>query len=228
MIDALNISRIEQVHKALGELGNDVVYVGGATVSLYRDRPAGEARATDDVDVVTKLMDYKNYAEVEGILRKKGFVNDVESGIICRWMVGEITVDIMPTDEKILGFSNRWYPEGLEYAIEYITPGGISIQLFSAEYFIATKLTAFEGRGNGDGRTSSDFEDVIYVLNNRNTIWEEMNGARKNVRDYLQQTFANLLGNKYLEEWISGHLDFQERRRADYILEKIKDFVGND
>lgn len=228
MTDGLNIARIEQVHKALGDMANDFVYVGGATVSLYRDRPAGEARATEDVDIVTKLAGYKNYAEVEVLLRKKGFINDVESGIICRWRLDDITVDIMPTDYKILGFSNRWYSEGISHAMEYITPAGSSIQLFSPEYFIATKLTAFAGRGNGDGRFSSDFEDVVYLLNNRTTIWEEMNEAKKDVRDYLQQTFAELLGNKYLEEWISGHLDFYEKGRTDHILEKLKKFVDND
>ena len=31
-----------------------------------------------------------------------------------------------------------------------------------------------DNRGGGNGRWSSDFEDIVYVLNNRNSIWEEL------------------------------------------------------
>lgn len=43
-----NIIRIKAVYNALEELENDVVFVGGATVALYADRPASEVRPTDD------------------------------------------------------------------------------------------------------------------------------------------------------------------------------------
>lgn len=35
-----NVVRIKVVYDALEELGREVVFVGGATVSLYADRPA--------------------------------------------------------------------------------------------------------------------------------------------------------------------------------------------
>ena len=44
-----NITRIKAVYNALEELADQVVFVGGATVSLYGERPAGEVRPTDDV-----------------------------------------------------------------------------------------------------------------------------------------------------------------------------------
>ncbi len=37
--------------------------------------------------------------------------------------------------------------------------------------FLATKFEAFKDRG-GDYRTSHDFEDIVYVLDNRTTIVE--------------------------------------------------------
>lgn len=46
-----SITRIKVVYDALEELANEVVFVGGATVALYADRPSGEARPTDDVDI---------------------------------------------------------------------------------------------------------------------------------------------------------------------------------
>jgi len=46
-----------------------------------------------------------------------GFENDIESNILCRYKVQGIIVDVMPTGENVLGFSNKWYPEGFKKAI---------------------------------------------------------------------------------------------------------------
>lgn len=56
MSEAANITRIRAVYRALGNLGDSVVFVGGATVSLYKDKPAMETRVTDDVDIAIELM----------------------------------------------------------------------------------------------------------------------------------------------------------------------------
>jgi hypothetical protein len=53
-----NVSRIKAVHKALGDLRDKVVFVGGATVSLYIDRTASEVRPTEDVDLLVELVSY--------------------------------------------------------------------------------------------------------------------------------------------------------------------------
>src|SRR5215204_612984 len=92
-----NLVRIKSVHNALGVLQNEVVFVGGATVSLYADRMAEEVRETDDVDILIELWAHKNYAAVEEQLRKIGFINDQDSGIICRYKIQGITVDVMAT-----------------------------------------------------------------------------------------------------------------------------------
>ncbi|MEO8762767.1 MAG: hypothetical protein ABI416_00675 [Ginsengibacter sp.] len=106
-------------------------------------------------------------------MRKPGFVNDQFSRVICRFTIGAVTVDIMPTGENVLGFSNRWYPKGYKNALEYRKDGNRVIKILSAPYFIATKLEAFKNRGKNDGRTSTDFEDIVFVLENRSSIWED-------------------------------------------------------
>lgn len=167
-----NIARIKAVYRALEELASEVVFVGGATVSLYSTRPETETRPTDDVDIVVEIIHYKEYAAIEEKLRSKGFANDVSSGIICRYTIHGITVDVMPTSENILGFSNKWYPVAFANSILAPLSDGPSIRIFSAPYFLATKLDAFSDRGDNDGRLSSDFEDVVHVLNHRQSIWE--------------------------------------------------------
>ena len=51
----LNITRIKSVFHALGDLREKVVFVGGATVSLYIDSKTEEIRPTDDIDVVIAI-----------------------------------------------------------------------------------------------------------------------------------------------------------------------------
>ena len=68
-----NLLRIKAVYNALEELAKDVVFVGGATVSLYTDRVAEEVRPTDDIDILVELVSYQGYADIEEKLRQKGF-----------------------------------------------------------------------------------------------------------------------------------------------------------
>lgn len=98
-----NITRIRAVHNALEELSPDVVFVGGATVSLYADRETTDVRETDDVDILVELYTRAEYAVIEEKLRQKGFSPDSESRVICRHRIHGITVDVMPIDASIHG-----------------------------------------------------------------------------------------------------------------------------
>ena len=209
-------------------MANKVVFVGGATVSLYTDRLAEEVRPTDDVDILIELINYNGYAAVEEKLREKGFVNDVESGVICRYKVQGIVVDVMPTLDEILGFSNKWYTPGFSSAIDYALDGDYVIKIFSPEYFLATKLEAFNSRGKGYGRTSTDFEDIVYFLNNRSTIWQELIDTEQSLKDYLILSFRELLSNKYIEEWVSVHLEYGDQERQYHIVGSLQEFVDKN
>ncbi|HNK45699.1 MAG TPA: hypothetical protein PKL17_13000 [Pseudomonadota bacterium] len=62
---------LETVARALGSFTQEVVFVGGATVSLYLQNPASpEVRPTDDVDCFIELSSYSSYAEVVERLAK--------------------------------------------------------------------------------------------------------------------------------------------------------------
>lgn len=219
-----NIVRIQAVRHALGTLHESVVFVGGATVSLYTDRIAEELRPTEDVDILIELASYKDYAGVEEQLRARGFVNDPSAGFVGRYKIQGIIVDVMPTEERILGFTNRWYHTGIRRTIAYELPDGNHIRLFDPAYFLASKIEAFKNRGGSDGRLSTDFEDIIYLLNNRTAIWEELVKAEELVKNYLLDELRALLDQPHLEEWISAHLEYTDQRRAIFILDALRDF----
>jgi predicted nucleotidyltransferase len=220
-----NIVRIKAVANALTELKDKVVFVGGSTISLYPDRPVFEVRPTDDVDVIIEILNYVDRMELEEKLRSIGFTHDIESGIICRYKIQGIIVDIMPTNDASIGFTNKWYPDGFANAINHQIDEMLTVKILSAPYYIATKLEAHKSRGNNDGRTSHDFEDIIYVLENRATIWKEMNNAGESIKEYLQSEFLILLENPNLFEWIDAHVERGSPPATYFIMDALQKFT---
>nr|WP_294991564.1 hypothetical protein [uncultured Sediminibacterium sp.] len=106
-----------------------------------------------------------------------------------------------------------------------IQGGGNRIHIFSPPYFIASKLEAFKSRGNHDGRTSSDFEDIVFVLENNSRVWEEMDNADEDVRMYLQQTFGQLMREPFFEEWVDAHAGYGVIPATVFILERLDIFL---
>jgi predicted nucleotidyltransferase len=220
-----NITRIRAVSNALGNLREEVVFVGGATVSLYADRVALEVRPTDDVDILLEIATRVQFAQVEDRLRDAGFKNDTTAKFIGRFLLEGFVVDVMPLDETILGFLNRWYVEGYRTAIQYPIDDKHPIKIFTAPYFIASKLEAFNNRGKGDGRTSDDFEDIVFVLENRRSVWEEMDAADETVRAFLVDQFKTLRANRYVREWIDGHSGSYSPPGSYFILDDMDEFI---
>jgi predicted nucleotidyltransferase len=73
----------------------------------------------------------------------------------------------MPLDQKILGFSNRWYRAAMESSVTVRLWDDLEIRIVRGPFFIATKLGAFQGRGKGDFFGSHDLEDLISVVDGR-------------------------------------------------------------
>jgi hypothetical protein len=63
----------------------------------------------------------------------------------------DLVIDVRPTDERVLGFSNRWYAPAIA-AAQRNTIAGLDIRVVTAVYFLAAKLEAFRGRGRNDYR----------------------------------------------------------------------------
>lgn len=219
-----NLIRIKTVARCLKGLNNTYVFVGGATVSLYSTKAAlaESVRPTDDVDVVIELATYADLAEMEEKLRALGFINDIQSGVICRYTIRGITVDVMPTSPDVLGFSNRWYPDGFRNAISYQLDSETEILIFSLPYFLASKWEAHKSRG-GDLRTSRDFEDMVYVFENCKDFDDQLQTAPISVRKYLSDELTPLLDHPSFEEGLYCHMEaVRYGANAGKLIAKIK------
>jgi hypothetical protein len=188
----------------LGELNERVVFVGGCAVHfLVPATFEPELRTTEDVDLIVPSIRYFQLQELAEELRGAGFEESAEDGVICRWRVDGITVDIMPTDSRALGFSNRWYDQVFRDRISIAVELDLLCQFASAPSFLATKFEAFAERGGGNYE-SPDFEDVVMVLAYRGSVSEEIQKADPTVRAFLREQAQKLLGLDRINEFIGN------------------------
>jgi hypothetical protein len=187
---------------------------------------AAPVRATDDVDAITKAASYGELIKLENQLRQLGFRESLEDGAPrCRWISGDLIVDLMPTDPAILGFSNRWYSPALENA-QKTQIGNHEILVITAPYFLATKLEAFHGRGKNDF-SSHDLEDVVTVIDGRPELVAEVRLAPADLQKHLSDEFGALLSNRDFLDALPGHLlpDAASQQRAGLVRGRMKQLV---
>lgn len=197
----------ESVVRVLIPVLDELVFVGGCTTGLFLTDPAaGGVRPTKDVDAIVDVATYARYASLAERLRGLGLVEDASPGApLCRWRQGEMVVDVMPTDERVLGFSNRWYPSAMATA-DRRQVAGRDVRLVTPVFFLATKLEAFRGRGHGDVFASHDLEDIVTVVDGRPAIVEEVTGAAVDVRTYIARQIQMLLDNPDFADALPGFL----------------------
>lgn len=223
---------VHTVAVRLGDLRDEVVFLGGATVGLLITDPAVAAvRPTKDVDVIVEVASWREYVPLQQRLRQKGFVEDTEEGApLCRWTIEGIKVDVMPTSEEILGFTNRWYGPAMRNARSCQLTDTLSIRLVTAPYFVATKLEAFRGRGQGDYQLSHDLEDLVAVVDGRPEVVEEIAHAPVDLQDYLREGVGELVDDSSFLEALAGHLpgDAGSQQRLPILLDRIQLIAGHD
>jgi hypothetical protein len=220
-----NITMLQTVANGLGELKEEVVFVGGSVAELYvTDPAASDIRPTLDVDCVIELSSKRAHAELEENLRARRFQHDTSQGApICRWIYNDILVDVMPTDSEVLGFTNIWYEEGVDNKIVKTLPDGTEVFVFPTEYYVAAKFEAHRGRGGNDLRQSHDFEDIIYIFDNCPDFLDTISNANTTVKTYLQETCRHLFENQGLIEGIESALPYGSGEEdTDIILELIR------
>lgn len=221
-----NIAMLLEVAKGLGDLNQQVVYVGGSVAELYAtDSAAIEVRPTMDIDCVVELATYSKLIELETLLRKKGFHNDMTPNApVCRWLYKGIIVDIMPDDEKVMQFTNKWYKSGIKHKEEIMLSDDIKIHIFPVEYYLATKIEAVHGRGGHDLRLSHDFEDIIYILNNSDELMHTIaESSDKMLKDYISDNFKKFLDDSNIMEVIECALPYGEEERVGMIYQLMQD-----
>ena len=222
------VDSIIDVVTRLEDLVNEVVFVGGAVSGLLITDPAVPSmRPTLDVDVIIEVTTQQEYYRFQERLRKKGFNVAMDETTICRFRNGPIILDVMPVDESILGFTNKWYAGCFQHA-KIMTLHDAQLRVITPEYFLASKFEAFHGRGNRDYVISHDMEDIIAVIDGRTEIIQEVSDAAEDVRSYLVAQFSDLIADDDFMDALPGHLrpDSASQQRLPILIKRIEQLAG--
>lgn len=225
-MDDPNLSILIPVAKALGELCESAVFVGGcATGLLLTAQRAQTIRPTKDVDVVVPVVTTADYHTIERDLTRLGFRHDLSpEAPICRWVFDGVVVDVMPSEPGILGFHNRWYPMAVKTARRITIVGSTTFLLIDAPVFVATKLEAFHGRGRADHLASHDLEDITAVIDGRQELYAEIRASDSELRDYLAREMQRLLDTPSFIQSIPGHVppDSASQARLPELVRRMR------
>jgi hypothetical protein len=224
------MSMLETIANGFDDWINQVVFIGGATLGLYVTSPAAPAnRPTEDIDCLVNAPGRAFLYQWDQALPERGFRKCVpEEKPAFYWYYQDIRVHLLPPSTEIIGFDNRWFEEGLFHAIYYPLPSGRRIRIFNPVYFLATKFEALAHRGWSDLRMSEDFEDIIYLIENRPELAREIHQAFHEVRGYLQQRFQALLGHPDFEEALACVLPIDATATQIKALQQLMRELAED
>lgn len=206
------------------------MYLGGCATALFINDPSAlDVRATVDVDCIIDVISLVEYNKFESQLIEKGFKKSMEDDVICRFRCDEIILDVMPTDQKILGFGNPWYKKALQNAVNHEIAADLIIKSISAPYFLATKFEAFKTRGNNDLWSSHDYEDIISVIAGRVNVVEEIAESSPDLRKNLNDQFKQLLQNDQFEPTLPGYVNDgpATMQNVQIVIKRINQIINN-
>ncbi|MGQ2922980.1 MAG: hypothetical protein ACT6UH_25445 [Hydrogenophaga sp.] len=125
---------------AMGPLCEQVVFVGGCATGLLVTQPLlADSRVTEDVDAIVEVASLAGYHALADQLMAQGFKQTMlDNTPPFRWFWQRMQLDLVPLDEKVLGFANRWYRPGFDAAQTATLPTGLRVRHLSAPYFVAT------------------------------------------------------------------------------------------
>lgn len=216
----MSVQLLEPAADALGPLLTRVVFLGGATVALWLSDPgARRPRVTFDVDVVAEVTTLLAYSEFQADLRSRGFREDIDSGVICRWRHDErgILLDAVPLEHRLAGFSGRWLADAVAEPAAVTLPSGASVRTVQPSWLLTTKLEAFADRGNSDCLQSRDFEDIVTLVDGREELAAEVQLLPVDARRYVAAELRRVLDLASFVYGVEGALPDGGRERADAV-----------
>jgi len=220
--EIINRNAIIKIANALGDLNDQVVFVGGTMVSLYADDPIAEdVRATKDIDLTFQIATASELEALRQALIDKGFYEATDSDVICRFNYEGLLVDVMSTQPVGWAPGNRWFALGFAFANK-IYLENVGVKILPLAYFLASKIDAFFDRGLKDVYGSHDLEDIVYLFNYRVRIVEDILNSDGEVKNYLGERLRYILADDRIMNALPGHLYFEEGdERMEIIKEKM-------
>jgi hypothetical protein len=109
-----NLPLLEDAVQKLAPFLEEVVFVGGVEIITYAD-----------------YMEFRNVCA-----RHSSQKTPARRPLTCRWHFGALTLDVLPLNKEVLGFTNRWCAPALAHASTFTLPSSQSIRVITAPFFL--------------------------------------------------------------------------------------------
>lgn len=205
-----SVQRIHRVARALGDLSNDVVFIGGAIAPLLQtDPPFDSPRPTKDADALTASAKYSDLDRLHQALRDREFRHDTtDTNHIHRWRSPDDDIlDLVPAGQHPGGSGQLCDQLALETSQTVTLADGTTFRHASAPAFLALKWAAYNDRGSSDPFGSHDLEDILALAAARPSIAKEVGASPAPIKDFVREMSAVLLGLSYVDDLIAAHLN---------------------
>lgn len=211
---------------ALGPLRERLVFVGGCATGLLLTNPAAaDVRPTEDVDAIIEVASLAGYHAMHPLLAERGFTQTMADNTPpFRWFWNRMQLDLVPVDEHVLGFANRWYRPGFAAAVTTEIAPGLSLRHLDAPHFLATKFEAFNDRGGRDVYLSHDLEDIITVIDGRAELPDELAQAKASMFHHVVEQTNALLAHPEMANALPGIV--AQPIRAGIVLERLQNIAS--
>ncbi|MCI4671181.1 MAG: hypothetical protein MRZ79_23785 [Bacteroidia bacterium] len=221
------LEKLEILAEGFGRLKERVVFCGGMLTSFYAtDSYSQQHRSMGELMCILNAPTMAEFFNWDHELRKHGFSPKYDpQPPVVEWEYKGVSLDIYPSRPEIVRHPNRWFEEGLFHAVRYPLPSGKTIRMMPAPYFLACRIEEFLIKSNFRLKQNKDFEDIIYLLNNRQDLQDEIQQSFYEVRAYIQNFFLQLLEQRDLKEGLYYAIPYHEGEngisRIMHIIEEI-------
>lgn len=215
-----NLAALRKTAVALGDLREDVVFVGGATISLLiTDKASPPIRVTEDVDIVVEAVTNADLQKFAERLRQRGFREDPDRSM-CAFKHGDLLLDVMPSNPAALKWKGQWTQAAMTHCDQFDLGDGLQIKVAQAPCLLALKFDAFADRGSGD-YVHTDIEDIIALIDGRRELIDEVLALQDDaLRNFLIAQFRN--HERPLLDFTPHHLGGGGLSRIPVVHERIR------
>ena len=205
-----SLANIARVAEALGDLRDQVVFIGGAIAPILQTNPPfPRIRPTNDVDGIIASASYSDAQKIDEELLRRGFRHDTsDTAHINRWISPNQAVpfDLVSAGRHSGASGNPWDRRAIETASCRELYPALEIRHANAPAFLALKWAAHTDRGKYDPRQSSDLEDIMALIASRPALVDEVRCAPDDIRDCLMLMAVELLADENIDELLNAHL----------------------
>ncbi|MDZ4259523.1 MAG: hypothetical protein U0974_13740 [Gemmatimonadales bacterium] len=198
--------RLKRIATAIGELTDEVVFIGGAVSPLLQEQPPfDQARITKDVDGIIVTPSYTAMSGIGERLLALGFNHSTTTGHVHRWIStdGDL-LDLVPSGQHLGASGQEWDEYAARDDVKVDLGDGVTIRHASSATFLALKWAAFKDRGANDPGASHDLEDIVAIVVSRPGIVEEVHAAPEKVRGFITDSTGQFLLHPRAEDYLAG------------------------